>query len=92
MWGMSNFSTSRIIREIEAGSGLRTIMRIGRGGKRCVSYASVTTETYRHFGRLGLGAVFGSKKLKGVVISGKSSLPVADEKRYRRSGRFMKRP
>ncbi len=83
LWGMSNFSTGRIIRENESGAGLRTIMRIGRAGEECVSYASVTTETYRHFGRLGLGAVFGSKKLKAVVISGKSSLPVSDEKLYR---------
>ena len=44
---------------------------------------AVITETYRHFGRLGLGAVFGSKKLKGLVISGQRSLPVADRKAYR---------
>ncbi len=85
LWGMSNFSSGRIIRENESGAGLRTIMRIGRAGEERVSYASVTTETYRHFGRLGLGAVFGSKKLKAVVISGKSSLPVVDEKLYRTS-------
>ena len=48
-----------------------------------VSYASVITETYRHFGRLGLGAVFGSKKLKGLVIGGQRSLPVADRRAYR---------
>ncbi|MCC6059821.1 MAG: aldehyde:ferredoxin oxidoreductase, partial [Thermofilum sp.] len=42
-----------------------------------------TTETYRHFGRLGLGAVFGSKKLKALVVSGRGSLPVADRRAYR---------
>ncbi len=41
------------------------------------------SETYRHFGRTGLGAVFGSKKLKALVVSGKRSLPVADRKGYR---------
>jgi aldehyde:ferredoxin oxidoreductase len=59
-------------------------MRIGKAGENLVSYASVTTETYRHFGRLGLGAVFGSKKLKAIAISGKSSVPVADTKLYRK--------
>ena len=84
LWGMgSSFTVGRIIRENEPGSGLRTIMRIGRAGEQLVSYAGVTTETYRHFGRLGLGAVFGSKKLKAVQISGKRSLPVADQKQYR---------
>ncbi|MBW2560813.1 MAG: aldehyde ferredoxin oxidoreductase family protein [Deltaproteobacteria bacterium] len=83
LWGMGNFSSGRIIRENEPGSGLRTIMRIGKGGEKLITYACVTTETFRHFGRLGLGAVFGSKKLKAVVVSGKSSLPIADKKVYR---------
>jgi aldehyde:ferredoxin oxidoreductase len=84
LWGMSSsFTPGRIIRQNEPAAGLRTIMRIGRAGERLVSYACVTTETYRHFGRLGLGAVFGSKKLKALVISGKRSLPVRDPKQYR---------
>ena len=87
IWGMQNFSSGRIIRENEPGAGLRTIMRIGTGGEALVRYACVTTESYRHFGRLGLGAVFGSKKLKAVVISGKSSIPVTDTKLYRKSYR-----
>ncbi|MFC1849664.1 aldehyde ferredoxin oxidoreductase N-terminal domain-containing protein [candidate division CSSED10-310 bacterium] len=84
IWGMrSNFTAGRIIRDHEPGAGCRTIMRIGRGGENCVSYACVTTETYRHFGRLGLGAVFGSKKLKALVISGRQSIPVQNRKSYR---------
>jgi aldehyde:ferredoxin oxidoreductase len=84
LWGMtSSHTVGRILREVEPGSGIRTIMRIGRAGERLVSYACVTTETYRHFGRLGLGAVFGSKKLKALVVSGRGSLPVADRRAYR---------
>jgi aldehyde:ferredoxin oxidoreductase len=84
LWGMSSSLTAgRIIREREPGSGLRTIMRIGLAGEKMVTYACVAAETYRHFGRLGLGAVFGSKNLKAVVVSGKRSLPVADNKTYR---------
>ena len=84
LWGMRSTATvGRIVRENEPGAGLRTIMRIGRAGENKVSYATVNTETYRHFGRLGLGAVFGSKQLKAVVVSGKRSLPVRDRKAYR---------
>jgi len=84
LWGVRNSATvGRVIREREPGAGFRTILRIGRAGERLVSYACVTTETYRHFGRLGLGAVFGSKKLKALVVAGKHSLPVADPKGYR---------
>ncbi|MHA1617204.1 MAG: aldehyde ferredoxin oxidoreductase family protein [Candidatus Njordarchaeales archaeon] len=83
-WGMrSTYTVGRIIRENEPGAGLRTIIRIGLAGENLVRYACATTETYRHFGRLGLGAVMGSKKLKAIVISGKRLLPVKDKKLYR---------
>ena len=85
LWGMrSSFTAGRIIMQNEPGAGLRTVMRIGRAGENLVSYACVTVETYRHFGRLGLGAVFGSKKLKAIIISGKRSLPVKNGKLYRK--------
>ncbi|MCD6444272.1 aldehyde ferredoxin oxidoreductase family protein [Candidatus Bathyarchaeota archaeon] len=85
LWGVgSSLTVGRVIREKETGAGVRTIMRIGRAGERLVRYACVNTETYRHFGRLGLGAVFGSKKLKAVVISGKSSINVKDPASYRK--------
>jgi aldehyde:ferredoxin oxidoreductase len=84
LWGMeSSYTVGRIIREREPGAGARTIMRIGRAGERLIPYACVVTETYRHFGRLGLGAVFGSKKLKAVVISGRRPIRVRDPKLYR---------
>lgn len=84
IWGMrSSYTVGRIIRELEPGAGFRTIMRIGRAGEQLVSYACVITETYRHFGRLGLGAVFGSKRLKAIVISGKRSIKVPDSRTYR---------
>ena len=84
LWGLSSaYTVGTIIRQREGGAGVRSIMRIGRAGERGVTYAAVITETYRHFGRLGLGAVFGSKLLKGLVISGQRSLPVADRRAYR---------
>jgi len=85
LWGMgSSFTVGRVVRENETSPGLRTIMRIGKAGEALVSYACVTTETYRHFGRMGLGAVFGSKKLKAIAISGKRSLQVDDTRKYRK--------
>lgn len=86
LWGMSSsFTSASVLRTREPGSGLRTIMRIGRAGEQMVSYACVTTETYRHFGRLGLGALFGSKLLKSISITGKRNLPVRNKRSYRKS-------
>lgn len=83
LWGMkSSITAGRIIRDKEPSSGLRSIMRIGIAGEKMIPFSCVTTETFRHFGRLGLGAVFGSKKLKAIVVSGKSSISVSDMKDY----------
>jgi aldehyde:ferredoxin oxidoreductase len=81
----SSYTVGSVLRSREEGTGLRSIMRIGKAGEQQVSYACVVTETYRHFGRLGLGAVMGSKRLKALVINGKRSLDVADRKAYRRT-------
>lgn len=84
LWGMRSTETvGRILREVTPGSGHRAIMRIGRAGENLVRYASVVTETYRHFGRLGLGAVFGAKKLKALIIVGRKGFSVPDISTYR---------
>ncbi len=86
IWGIaSSVTTGRVVRELETGAGTRTIMRIGGAGENLVRYAMVTTETYRHFGRLGLGAVFGSKKLKAIAICGEMGLEVESRKEYRKA-------
>ncbi|MET1124512.1 MAG: aldehyde ferredoxin oxidoreductase family protein [Archaeoglobaceae archaeon] len=84
IWGIQDsLIVGRIIAENEGGRGLRTVMRIGGAGENLVSYACVTTETYRHFGRLGLGAVFGSKKLKALVVMGRKGYKPKDAKSFR---------
>lgn len=82
LWGMSSDEAGRVIREREPGGGKRSILRIGPAGENQVSFASVCVDTYRHFGRLGLGAVFGSKNLKAVTVIGDRSIPVKNFKEY----------
>lgn len=82
MWGKTNDETGRIIREREAGSGKRSIIRIGSAGENGVRFASVCVDSYRHFGRLGLGAVMGSKHLKAIHVIGDRDIPIHDFKRY----------
>ncbi|MDI6810550.1 MAG: aldehyde ferredoxin oxidoreductase N-terminal domain-containing protein [archaeon] len=81
IWGVEAQTVGRILREVEEGAGVRTIIRIGRAGEKLVRYACAVCETYRHFGRLGLGAVMGSKKLKAMVISADKSVEIPEEKR-----------
>ena len=83
IWGVEAQTAGMILREHEPGIGRRSIIRIGPAGENLVRYAGVVVDTYRHLGRLGLGAVFGSKKLKAMVISGTEHVELPDHKRYR---------
>lgn len=82
IWGASVEETGRLLREIEPGTGHRSCLRIGPAGERLVRFAGVNVDTFRHFGRLGLGAVFGSKNLKAVVMTGRDDEPIIDLKPY----------
>ena len=44
---------------------------------------------YRTFGRCGIGAVMGSKKLKAVVVKGTKEVPVAREDKFRELSKKM---
>ncbi len=85
LWGMDAGITARTIRTSEPqGRGQRSILRIGPAGENLVKYACINVDTFRHFGRLGAGAVMGSKKLKAVMVSGSRSFPLpGDGKEYR---------
>ncbi|MEG6615006.1 aldehyde ferredoxin oxidoreductase C-terminal domain-containing protein [Peptococcaceae bacterium 1198_IL3148] len=82
LWGLNVGETGSILRRLEPGSGHRSCLRIGPAGEKCVRYANVNVDTYRHFGRLGLGAVFGAKNLKAVVIHGDKNESIPDFKTY----------
>ena len=81
--GADVFTTGKLLRKIAAGaSGHRSIMRIGPAGENGSSYACINVDTYRHFGRLGAGAVMGAKNLKGIVVMGDGDLPLPDDRGY----------
>jgi len=79
--GMDVIETGRVIRDRIEGAGHRSIIRIGPAGERGVRFANVNVDTFRHFGRLGLGAVLGSKKLKAVAVIGQQHLALPDDSR-----------
>ncbi len=84
MAGMDTIETGRVIRDRIEGAGHRSIIRIGPAGERGVRYANVNVDTFRHFGRLGLGAVLGSKNLKAVAAIGQQQIDLPeDERTYR---------
>lgn len=84
--GMDTIETGRVIRDLVRGAGHRSIIRIGSAGERGIRYANVNVDTFRHFGRLGLGAVFGSKNLKAIAVVGQKHIDLpADSRSYKKA-------
>jgi aldehyde:ferredoxin oxidoreductase len=81
MAGMDTIETGRVVRDQVEGAGHRSILRIGPAAERGVRYANVNADTFRHFGRLGLGTLFGSKKLKAIAVIGQQHIDLPQNDR-----------
>lgn len=78
LWGRSTGETEDLMRE-ELGDALVRTCLIGQAGENLVRFACVVNDRSRFAGRTGLGAVMGSKNLKGIAVrAGRGQLPVAD--------------
>ncbi len=83
MRGMNALSSGQLIRKMfSRNSGHRSILRIGQSGEIGSAMACINIDTYRHFGRLGAGAVMGCKNLKGIIIHGDSDFSQPPGKSY----------
>jgi len=82
MWGVDLQKSGKMFRKMIGGSGHRSILRIGPAGESLSAYACITVDTYRHFGRLGGGAVMGSKNLKAIAILGDGIFDLPEGKAY----------
>lgn len=76
LWGMLSEEVWQMVHDTEPPASNRSIMRIGPAGENRVAYASVNVDNYRHFGRLGLGAVLGSKNVKAITVAGDRDIPI----------------
>ena len=73
------YSSTRTLEELKAvmGGGKVGAMSIGPAGERLVRLSYINVDS-RAFGRGGPGAVMGSKRLKGIAVSGSGKIPLAD--------------
>lgn len=76
MWGKDTSETQRILEEEVGDADIRTIC-IGPAGENIVRFASIQTLYNHAAGRLGLGAVMGSKLLKAIAVRGTNDVNVA---------------
>jgi len=84
LWGRWATETERLIRadmsrDMDAWElNNLSIVTIGPAGENLVKFACIMSDGGRAAGRSGLGAVMGSKKLKGLAVSGTGDVTVAD--------------
>lgn len=82
LWGLDvHETTDRMIHSTE--SNIRPhILCIGPAGENLVCFASVMNDKNRAYGRGGPGAVFGSKNLKAIKVTGRLKTQIHDKERY----------
>ncbi len=81
--GFDVFDTGKNLRHFARHhTGHRSTIRIGPAGENLCEFACINVDTYRHFGRLGAGAVMGSKNLKALQVLGDEPRPIQQGKEY----------
>jgi len=80
LWGKDTGITQKIIRKELADDKIR-IAQVGFAGENLVRFANIVNELKHFNGRNGLGAVMGSKKLKGIAVRGTKSIDLYDKEK-----------
>lgn len=81
LMGKGIFETEERLEAAIGVTGAKSLA-IGPAGEKLITYGMIGSESYRQFGRSGTGALFGSKKLKGIVCKGSKSVQVADMPKF----------
>jgi aldehyde:ferredoxin oxidoreductase len=88
LWGSSTAEACDLIREETGEHGAR-VAQIGPAGENLVRTACISNDITHFYGRAGMGAVMGSKKLRAIAVRGTKAVPVADLAGLRALSRWM---
>ncbi|MCL4261911.1 MAG: aldehyde ferredoxin oxidoreductase family protein [Anaerolineae bacterium] len=79
LWGKTTLEVDEAIKD-ELGDKKIEIAQIGIAGEKLANFASVMNMSNRAWGRTGIGAVMGSKKLKAIALRGTGKVNPGDKK------------
>ncbi len=82
LWGMDVHKTTDHLTEGIEQSRRPRILCIGPAGENLVRLSAVMNDKNRAYGRSGPGAVFGSKNLKAVRVTGNINIQIKDKEQY----------
>jgi aldehyde:ferredoxin oxidoreductase len=77
LWGKQTYDAEEAILE-RVGRKEAGVLVVGPAGENLVKFAVIESEHWRSLGRAGIGAVMGSKRLKGIAFHGKRRRQPAD--------------
>lgn len=81
LWGLDvEEVTDTLVRELDDPE--ISVATIAKAGENGVLYAALINDRGRAAGRGGIGAVFGSKNLKAIVVNGTGGVKVANPKEF----------
>ena len=83
LWGKETYEAEEAILKTVGDKGSAALV-IGPAGENLVKFAVIESERWRSLGRAGIGAVMGSKKLKGIAFHGQKRRELADPLTLRR--------
>jgi aldehyde:ferredoxin oxidoreductase len=75
-WGMGSISAEAKLKK-DLGEDFQ-ILTIGPAGENGVVFACITHDFGRQAGRVGIGAVLGSKNIKAIAVKGTGDIPASD--------------
>jgi aldehyde:ferredoxin oxidoreductase len=89
LWGKGTYFTTKKLKEM-FGNDKAMVACIGKAGENLVKYANIISEE-RAAGRTGMGAILGSKKLKGIIVKGSNlKLEVAHQDKLKETIKIVR--
>lgn len=82
VWGLDT-KTAQDILLAEVGDSHARVAQIGIAGENLVRFACIVADLSHFFGRTGLGAVMGAKKLRAIVVRGNKKVVTAEPEKVR---------
>ncbi|MDW7651214.1 MAG: aldehyde ferredoxin oxidoreductase family protein [Bacillota bacterium] len=77
IWGMDSYATEDAINAEINIKDVQSVV-IGPAGENLIAFSCISNNYWRCAGRGGVGAVLGSKKIKGIAFTGDKEAEVAD--------------
>lgn len=86
-WGKGSAEVEEAMKK-ELGEDYQ-ILTIGPAGENLVNFACISHDFGRQAGRIGIGAVLGSKNIKAIAVKGTKGIPVFDPELLLEKGKMM---